>query len=143
MRPSRKAHRSPRSRRARRWAGPFAVAAAAAVVVAGAGKITWSLVRPQTEALATASLDPLPAWTGAGGSAELEAAPDGYREVWLITSDTTELVSLDIRDGGEGNFPVPVGIDTDGYDLVDISAEPVDGNPAHSGDSIVRGQLQT
>jgi len=27
------------------------------------------------------------------------------------------------------------------YPLVDISIEPYDGNPTHSGDSIVRGQL--
>lgn len=36
---------------------------------------------------------------------------------------------------------IPDGINIARYDLVDISAEPFDGNPAHSGDSIVRGQL--
>jgi hypothetical protein len=36
---------------------------------------------------------------------------------------------------------VPAGIDTGEYDLVDISEEPYDGDPTHSGDSIVRGQL--
>ena len=33
------------------------------------------------------------------------------------------------------------GVDLDEYSIVDISVEPIDGDPAHSGDSIVRGQL--
>jgi hypothetical protein len=36
---------------------------------------------------------------------------------------------------------VPADVDLRDYVLVDVSQEPLDGNPAHSGDSIVRGQL--
>ena len=37
---------------------------------------------------------------------------------------------------------VPAGIDPAQFALVDVSREPVDGEPAHSGDSIVRGLLE-
>ncbi|WP_210481145.1 anti-sigma factor [Naasia sp. SYSU D00948] len=140
-----------------RWFPALAAAAAAVLLVAG-GAVTWQLLRPQTPAvLATAELEPFPAWVGAEGVAQLEEAGDGervvrvtleapdveggYREVWLITSDATQLVSLGVLEGREGTFAVPDGIDTDSYDLVDISEEPLDGDPGHSGDSIVRGQL--
>ena len=68
--------------------------------------------------------------------------PSGdVREVWLIRSDASGLVSLGLLDGSTGRFVVPDGIDVDEFNLVDVSAEPVDGDPAHSGDSIVRGEL--
>ena len=63
------------------------------------------------------------------------------REVWLIRSDASGLVSLGLLEGDSGRFVVPDGIDLDEFTLVDVSAEPVDGDPAHSGDSIVRGEL--
>ena len=138
---------------------PLLAAAAAAVVLVAGGAVTWQLLRPSSpDVLATADLAPFPAWAGAGGTAQLEETRDGqrvvrvsldapstdtgYREVWLISSDATRLVSLGVLDGSEGTFPVPRGVDTSTYDLVDISEEPVDGDPAHSGDSIVRGQLE-
>ncbi len=140
----------------RRWA-PALVAAAVLVALSG-GVLTWVALRPPAvKVLASASLDAFPAWPGASGTATVEEMPDGgrvvhvsltdpdaedgYREVWLITSDTTKLVSLGVVRGAEGTFTIPDGIDIARYDLVDISAEPFDGNPAHSGDSIVRGQL--
>ncbi|BDZ46699.1 anti-sigma factor [Naasia aerilata] len=144
--------------RRRRWLLPTAIAASVAVVAAGVFGV-WELLRPaRPDVLATAELDPFPDWQGAAGTATLEetangermvsvrfsapADPDGYREIWLITSDATELVSLGIVEGDSGTFAVPAGIDTDRYDLVDISEEPLDGDPSHSGDSIVRGQLR-
>jgi hypothetical protein len=36
---------------------------------------------------------------------------------------------------------IPESVDLARYSVVDISAEPVDGDPTHSGDSIVRGAL--
>jgi hypothetical protein len=65
------------------------------------------------------------------------------REVWLIRSDASGLVSLGLLDGPSGRFTVPSGIDLADYPIVDVSAEPVDGEPAHSGDSIVRGELRS
>ena len=46
-------------------------------------------------------------------------------------------------DGDEGRFSIPVGLDLDDYALVDVSAEQFDGDPSHSGDSILRGELST
>lgn len=144
-------------RRRRRTA--FLASAAAVALLAGGGLLSWQVSRPAApEVLAIATLDAYPGWTGAIGAATLEreadgarvvnisidaAAGTGFREVWLVTSDATELVSLGVVRGGRGSFTVPDGIDLSRYDLVDISEEPYDGNPQHSGDSIVRGQLES
>ena len=148
------------SRRRRRWVGAVAAAAAVALV-ASAGTALWATFRPADPPtiLASATLDAFPDWPDSTGEARLEQLPDGtrvidvnfeapateggFREVWLITSDATALVSLGIVEGTSGQFTVPDGLDVSRYDLVDISEEQFDGNPAHSGDSIVRGQLNT
>ena len=73
---------------------------------------------------------------------DLPAAPDGVvYEVWLIDPETSELQTLGLTDGA-GRLVVPAGIDPAQFALVDVSREPVDGEPAHSGDSIVRGLLE-
>ncbi|GAB3602198.1 anti-sigma factor [Microbacterium aureliae] len=134
----------------------LALAASAAVVLAVVG--TWALIRPaQVVQVASANLAAFPDHPGAEGSAvvvegedgekvvrvELEddEAGTGYREVWLITADATAIVSLGILEGTEGEFAVPEDVDIRDYVLVDISQEPEDGDPTHSGDSIVRGEL--
>jgi anti-sigma-K factor RskA len=145
-------------RRRRPWVGALAAAASLALVAA-AGSAIWLTFQPgaQPTILASATLEAFPNWADSTGEATLERLPDGsrvidvnfdapvtadsYREVWLITSDATALVSLGIVEGTSGRFTVPEGLDIDRYDLVDISEEPFDGDPAHSGDSIVRGQL--
>jgi len=38
-------------------------------------------------------------------------------------------------------FTLPPNVDVRRYSLVDISAEPNDGNAAHSGKSVLRGEL--
>ena len=77
-------------------------------------------------------------WVTVSG-AELPATSDSY-EVWLIGGDD-RLVSLGSLHDGGGTFTVPDGIDITQYPVVDISAEPPDGVPTHSGDSLVRGTL--
>jgi len=70
--------------------------------------------------------------------------PDGeLREVWLLNPDATGLVSLGLLDGSSGRFVVPAGIDLGEYPLVDVSVESADGNPGHSGISVVRGELHS
>ncbi|RXZ43503.1 anti-sigma factor, partial [Agromyces binzhouensis] len=111
-----------------------------------------------TTVLASAELDAFPGWDAVGSATvEQDAAgertirvdlaadvPEGeVREVWLIRGDASGLVSLGLMDGDTARLVVPAGIDLDEYPLVDVSAEPVDGDPAHSGDSIVRGELRT
>jgi hypothetical protein len=107
--------------------------------------------------VAQASLAAFPDHPGAEGTAVVEenpdgsrfvrvevsadAAPDTYREVWLIAPDASELVSLGVLDDDTGTLTVPAGVDLARFPLVDVSQEPVDGDPDHSGDSIVRGEL--
>lgn len=146
------------ARRRSPWVGVIAAAASLALVAA-AGSAIWLTFRPATQPtiLARATLDAFPNWASSTGDAKLEQLSDGtrvidvnltapatdggYREVWLITSDASALVSLGVVEGTSGQFTVPDGLDVDNYDLVDISEEQFDGDPAHSGDSIVRGQL--
>jgi hypothetical protein len=86
---------------------------------------------------------------GGGRVLELDVptlTPDskGFYEVWLLDKDAKRLVSiglLDLSQGTTARFPIPDDLDLATYPVVDVSVEPADGNPAHSGDSIVRGTL--
>lgn len=135
----------------------LAVAAATGLVVGGAGATAWWQNRPAvTTVLASAVLEPLPGWaetgtaqvrTAADGSrtlvVDLDGAPaaDGLLEVWLVKPDVSGLVSLGMLDGTSGEFAVPAGVDLAEFPVVDVSDEPLDGEPAHSGVSVVRGAL--
>ena len=143
-------------RRRRRGAKWLAAAAAAAVV---AGAATWGVVQglaPKSEVIASIPLEPLPSYSDEG-TATVDVLPDGerelvitssssdaegYREVWLISPDITSMVSLGEMDGTEARLKIPDGLDLSAYPIVDISDEPLDGNPEHSGKSILRGQLE-
>jgi hypothetical protein len=64
--------------------------------------------------------------------------PESYIEVWLIDSQVKGMVSLGpFR--GNGDYPIPSSVDPANYPIVDISIEPSDGVPTHSGVSILRG----
>ncbi len=135
---------------------PVAASAAAAALVAG-GVLWWGAAAPVDPAVtvASASLDALPAWTGATGSALVLERDDervvtisvdapagaGLREVWLLTPEVDGLISLGYLEGSSDEFVIPAGVDLADYPIVDISEEPLDGDPAHSGDSVVRGTL--
>jgi hypothetical protein len=142
-----------RSVTARIWA-----LAAAVVLVAGVGLGAWAVSqRVGLTEVAEATLSPFPAHPSAEGSAIVEeepdgslvvrvavtadAAPDTFREVWLITADASALVSLGVLEGSQQTFPIPSDVDLKDYVLVDVSQEPEDGDANHSGDSIVRGEL--
>ncbi|QDE36248.1 anti-sigma factor [Microbacterium foliorum] len=147
-----------RSRR-RSSASVWILAASMALVVAiGAGVWIARSLTPSSAVIASAELAAFPDHPDAVGQAEIDDDGDGrrtltvtlegdeladgdYREVWLIREDGQALISLGVLDDASGTFRVPDGVDLDEYRLVDISFEPVDGDPAHSGDSIVRGEL--
>lgn len=137
------------------WRRPTAWMAAAALFV---GSVVTVLVQQLVDdddgtVVASAELAPLPGWDSEG-SAEVEVVdgetalvvdltdpPSGYLEVWLISADLQRLVSLGVLTDGGGRFDLPPDIDLTDYSIVDVSSEPLDGNPSHSGDSVVRGEL--
>ncbi|GEA86667.1 anti-sigma factor [Cellulomonas cellasea] len=144
--------------RRRRTAWVAAAAAAGLVVGAVGGAVWMDRLRADERAavVAEVALDALPGWS-ASGDAFVEQASDGtrtlvvtlegevddggYREVWLIDRDVTKLVSLGVLEGSDGRFSIPAGLDLAEFPVVDVSEEPFDGDPAHSGDSIIRGVL--
>ena len=64
----------------------------------------------------------------------------GYFEVWLMDRTHTKLVSMGVLDAdGHATLPIPDNIDLSEYSVVDVSVQPYNGKPDHSGDSIVRG----
>ena len=66
----------------------------------------------------------------------------GYYEVWLIDPDTSRMFSIGVLDGQSTVvLPLPASADLGRYRLVDVSAEPYDGNATHSGQSLLRGSL--
>jgi hypothetical protein len=66
----------------------------------------------------------------------------GVHEVWLINVDGERMISIGLlASGDEGEFAVPMDLIDEGYRIVDISVEPDDGDPTHSGVSIARGEL--
>ncbi|UNK45248.1 anti-sigma factor [Arthrobacter sulfonylureivorans] len=134
---------------------PAWLAAAAAVVLLAAIGVSW-IVNRNVATLAQADLQPLEQYAATGtarvvetnGIRELEIRLSanearGYQEVWLIKPDLSGLVSLGVLDSDRGRFPIPQGLDLSQFPIVDVSDEPLDGNPAHSSVSIVRGSLGT
>lgn len=137
----------------------LAVASALALIAGlgiGVGWNRWFADKDQV--VATAELAPGgPQWTGASGQAELQVDDQGHR--WLVvtavstprpvTHERQLWVISDIDPGQMKNlgplyntgqrFRVD-GIDLKRFPLVDISDEP-DANPAHSGNTILRGPL--
>ena len=146
------------ARRRRRWVTPVAAAVIGLAVGAGAVVIAQNRTDEVTVE-ATAPLTPVPGGPLSGdqqiGEAEIVAAGNGQQvrvqaadlpattndyEVWLF-GDDGKMVSLGTLNDGSGTFTVPQGISTQEYRVVDVSDEPPDGVPTHSGVSLVRGQF--
>jgi anti-sigma-K factor RskA len=142
-----------RSSRSRMWM-PAAAAVLVGVVLAGG----WSVSRVgkgdvvATAVLANEGLSPLGVKsTGTAkvvhrGKAtvlrlslrQLPQQPSSYTEVWLIDTKVKGMISLGPFHG-DGDYTIPRGVDPALFPVVDVSIEPTDGNPTHSGVSIVRG----
>lgn len=138
----------------RPWIRRIALAAAASFALGVGSMAAFNALTsgPASEIVQATGLDPLPGWDTEGQATlkrvdgelvlvvELpETDVDGYREVWLIDRNVERLVSLGTMNGERGEFTIPAGLDLDEYVIVDVSREDFDGNPTHSGDSIVRG----
>ncbi len=140
-----------------RTARLVAVAAAvAAVMLVGVGSLVVATrERASDEVVARVTLDRLPGIEQGEGNAKIVSndgglrlvvdvadltAADGYYEVWLIDKNVDKMVSLGpLR--ADGRYVVPPGVDPGSFPVVDISEEPSDGNPTHSGVSVLRGVL--
>jgi hypothetical protein len=71
---------------------------------------------------------------------DLKALDGPFYEVWLIDKSVKKMIAVGILRGPEGQFVLPPGINLGDYPVVDISIQEV-GNPAHSGNSVLRGTL--
>ncbi len=143
---------------------PAALAAAAVlamVLATGAALIVRSTDASDVVAQADISNDELPVPLDGSGTAllrqqgddlflELElpdlgaAGAEEIYEVWMIDSGIEGMISL----GGLGaadddtvRIDLPDNIDHTRFPIVDISVEPLDGDPTHSGQSVLRGVL--
>ena len=67
-------------------------------------------------------------------------APGTYYELWLLRDD--ELVALGsftVGADGHADTAISIPVDPRRYDAFDVSVEREDGDPSHSGDSVLRG----
>lgn len=132
---------------------PLWVLGAAAGVLAFVGVAVALDRRDEPSVVASTSLDRLgPEGSGAAELVDhdgdlvlhVETAGldpgDGFLEVWVIDPEVTRLVSLGPT-RPDGDYELPPGLDPEEFPLVDVSVEPLDGDPAHSGDSVLRGRL--
>lgn len=142
-----------------RWRSIAAIAATLVMLVVGvsvfASKATSN--RRVTLAAARLSSDGLPdAPAGLIGGAEvikrggkvylrvttsrLSPKSGEYLELWMIDTNVKGMVSIGIVDQA-GDYELPTGLRFADFPIVDISSEPYDGNPTHSGHSLLRGTL--
>jgi anti-sigma-K factor RskA len=143
--------------RRRVWIGAAAVAVAVLGIAGGlvmTGGGTDDVIA--ATALSNAGLSPLGA--ASSGKAEIirrgtsyllhldvsrvPSEPASYVEVWLIDRQVKGMISLGPY-RGNGDYVIPAGVDPAKYPIVDVSIEPSDGVPTHSGVSIVRGVTAT
>ncbi|MGV9557774.1 anti-sigma factor [Streptomyces sp. NPDC003522] len=146
-----------RARLRRPGRSAVALAACAALLGAAAGSaVTWWTTQERSASAPSAAperLDSLRAdsagyarLSDGGGHRTLDVTVEGlprtsgYFEVWLMDRTHTKLVSMGVLGpDGRAALPVPDNIDLDEYSVVDVSVQPYNGRPDHSGDSLVRG----
>ena len=140
----------------------LALAVAAVTLVVGlAGGVAGTLAlrparQPVTVVVARTSLSGLPLAPSASGTADVVQTsgsrqldidvsrlgiPHGYYEVWLIDPTVTKMVPVGVLAGSAGSFALPAGVSLRDYPIVDISIQPLNGDPKHSGRSVLRGTI--
>lgn len=73
-------------------------------------------------------------------TADLPRPQGAAYEVWLLDLEHDRIVPLGVLDDdGRAWVELPAGVEVADYPVVDVSLEPADGDPAHSGDSVLRG----
>ena len=154
-------------RRRPRWLIPALAAAAAAILAVVGTVLVYDRAEPQPVSCSAppVELEALPGTPSAvRGTACVAAVPDrtlrveadgmpavsdAVYTVWLLDPSSLSdpggirLQALgNLGDQPEADFPIPGSIDLSQYSVIDISREPTDGDATHSGDSLLRGQLQ-
>jgi anti-sigma-K factor RskA len=141
-----------------RWRLAFGSAVALAAVVAGVIVLSGTAGQgdPPPPAATALILRPVAGGKGAAelvvrasGDAELQASglrPNGKREhyeAWLADRGGRMVPMGSFRIGADGKADVHMTVDADlaNFAFVDISVEPDDGPPTHSGASVLRGLL--
>jgi anti-sigma-K factor RskA len=140
------------------WRRPLTAAAAVLAVAAAATAVLVGVRGPAPEAPVRTRV-PLVALGAASASGEAVVAAgqgqrsmvvdttglppaEGFYEVWLLDLDHDRMVALGVLDdSGHGRLTVPDSVRMRDYPEVDVSLEPDDGDPAHSGQSVLRGEL--
>jgi anti-sigma-K factor RskA len=150
---------APPIRTRRRWVRPVAaLVAAAAVGVAGTVAVLrpWAS-EPATVPASAATLAPVAGGPrDVSGRAVVVQGPDGprldvdarglplqigYYEVWVFDGGRN-MVSVGVLGADSAAaLPLPPTLDLRTYHIVDISAEPYDGDQTHSENSVLRGTL--
>ncbi len=157
--PSLDAHREAKT--ARRSGPTWLLAAAAVAVLAiGGGLLAnqFGSDEPAGVTVASAAIvnDELPVTFGQSGTAvlvnedgdlvldidvpELPDAGEAFYEVWMIDTNVEGMISLGVLTA-DGRIDVPDSVNPGDFPVVDVSVEPLDGDPTHSGQSILRGVL--
>lgn len=151
-----------RARRARRTRVPYLLGAAAAVVAAIVGLLAFVARDDATrvtalDAIALRNDGLAPEGASSTAKATLVAQADGryalevdvaglpdtgngFLELWIIDTKVEGMYSLGPLHGS-GRYALPDHVDPASFPIVDVSIEPADGLPQHSGKSILRGTL--
>jgi anti-sigma-K factor RskA len=153
---------SARVLRRRRWSSPFTIRPALAVgvcaLLVGAGFGIGVLASRDSSPPTGPQAILAPLAGGPAGARAVAAVVDGDRlrvevsglpasqagsfyELWLLNTpeDLVGLASFRVPDSGTATITVPLPADPDRFQFLDISVEPADGKPSHSGDSVLRG----
>jgi anti-sigma-K factor RskA len=143
------------ARRSLRWMALAAVLALIAGFGIGTG---WQQFRqPSQTVIAKADLKAFPKYPGSSGSASITIDEDGNKflvvkistpdqvqdlQVWMIDSTGKGMRAMGFIDSGGEPLPLPRDMSLVQFPTVDVSDEPLnDANPAHSGNTVVRGTL--
>jgi Anti-sigma-K factor rskA len=139
-------------------------AVAAAVIAAGSGSKSSTsknvaapapkpAATPKPQATPGAPVAPLSAASHAKGTAHLEGRsltltisglpkPAGTYEVWLYNNEI-DAVPVTSFSSGSATVHAKLPVSPAGYRYLDVSLEPADGNPNHSGQSVLRAPLRS
>ncbi len=135
----------------------LAVAAAVALLAAGAaGTLAVQALDGEADGVEVA-LSGLPGAEGAGATAELHRDAgvvrldvrglqatdrDSFYELWLLNSpeDLVAVGTFRVGEDGRAEVEFPLAVDPRRFQVLDVSVEPVDGDPGHSSRSVLRSR---